>query len=41
MRLQENKGGGITIELKDMNKADHDEAEQARKTAALKKGLSD
>jgi len=31
----------VTIELKDMKKADHDEAEQARKTAALKKGLSD
>ena len=31
----------VTIELKDMKKADHDEAEQARKAAALKKGLSD
>jgi len=31
----------VTIELKEMKKADHDEAEQARKAAALKKGLSD
>ncbi|MBM4294871.1 MAG: arylsulfatase [Deltaproteobacteria bacterium] len=31
----------VTIELKDMKKADHDEAVQARKAAALKKGLSD
>jgi hypothetical protein len=31
----------VTIELKDMKKADHEEAEQARKTTALKKGLSD
>jgi arylsulfatase A-like enzyme len=31
----------VTIQLEDMKKADHDEAEQARKTAALKKGLSD
>ncbi len=31
----------VTIELKDMKKADHDEAEQARKAVALKKGLSD
>jgi arylsulfatase A-like enzyme len=31
----------VTIELKDMKKADHDDAEHARKAAALKKGLSD
>jgi arylsulfatase len=31
----------VTIELKDMKKADHDEAEQARKAVVLKKGLSD
>ena len=31
----------VTIELKDMKKADRDDEEQARKAAALKKGLSD
>ncbi|MCL4504169.1 MAG: arylsulfatase [Deltaproteobacteria bacterium] len=31
----------VTIELQEMKKADQDEAEQARKTTALKKGLSD
>ena len=31
----------VTIELKEMKKADRDDAEQARKAAALKKGLSD
>jgi arylsulfatase A-like enzyme len=31
----------VTIELQDMKKADRDEVEQARKAAALKKGLSD
>jgi arylsulfatase len=31
----------VTIELKGTTKADHEAAEQARKTAALKKGLSD
>jgi arylsulfatase A-like enzyme len=31
----------VTIELKEMNKADRDDAEQGRKAAALKKGLSD
>ena len=31
----------VTIELKEMKKADSDDAEQARKAAALKKGLSD
>lgn len=31
----------VTIELKDMKKADRDDAEHARKAAALKKGLSD
>ncbi|HEX3163350.1 MAG TPA: arylsulfatase [Pseudolabrys sp.] len=35
------KIAGVTIELKDMKKADRDDAEQARKAAALKKGLSD
>jgi arylsulfatase len=33
--------GKVTIELQDMKKADRDGAEQARKAAALKKGLSD
>src|SRR3989442_7842954 len=31
----------VTIELKEMKTADHDEAEQARKIARLKKALSD
>jgi len=31
----------VTIELKEMTKAESDDAEQARKAAALKKGLSD
>ena len=31
----------VTIELKEMKKADRDEAEEARKLATLKKGLSD
>jgi hypothetical protein len=31
----------VTIELKEMKKADRDDAEQARKAAALKKGLAD
>jgi hypothetical protein len=31
----------VTIELKEMKKADHDDAAQARKAAVLKKGLSD
>jgi len=31
----------VTIELKEMKTADHDEAEHARKTAALKKAMSD
>jgi arylsulfatase len=31
----------VTIALKEMKKADNDEAEQARKAVALKKGLSD
>ena len=31
----------VTVELKEMKKADLDEAEKARKAAALKKGLSD
>jgi len=31
----------VTIELKDMKKADRDDAEQARKAAALKKGMAD
>jgi arylsulfatase len=31
----------VTIELLEMKKADHDDAVQARKAAALKKGLSD
>ena len=31
----------VTIELKEMKKADRDEAEQARKAAVLKKGLAD
>jgi hypothetical protein len=35
------KIGKVTIELKKMKKADHDEAEEARKLATLKKGLSD
>jgi arylsulfatase len=32
---------GVTVELMEMKKADRDDAEQARKAAALKKGLSD
>jgi arylsulfatase A-like enzyme len=35
------KIGKVTIDLKDMKKADRDDAEQARKAAALKKGLAD
>ena len=35
------KIASVTIELKEMKKADRDDAEQARKAAALKKGLSD
>ncbi len=31
----------VIIELKEMKKADNDSAEQARKAAALKKGLAD
>ena len=31
----------VTIELKEMKTADHDEAEQAHKVAALKRALSD
>jgi hypothetical protein len=31
----------VTIELKEMKKTDLDDAMQARKAAALKKGLSD
>jgi arylsulfatase A-like enzyme len=31
----------VTIELKEVRKADNDDAEQARKAAALKKGLAD
>jgi arylsulfatase len=31
----------VTIELKDMKKADRDEAERVRREKALKKGLSD
>ena len=31
----------VTIDLKDMKKADSDDAERSRKAAALKKGLSD
>jgi hypothetical protein len=31
----------VTIELKEMKKTDLDDAVQARKAAALKKGLSD
>jgi hypothetical protein len=31
----------VTIELKEMKKADRDDAEQARKAAVLKKGLAD
>jgi hypothetical protein len=31
----------VTIELKEMKKADRDDAERARKAAALKKGLAD
>jgi len=31
----------VTIELKEMKTADHDEAEQAHKVAVLKKALSD
>ena len=35
------KIAGVTIELKEMKKTDLDDAAQARKAAALKKGLSD
>ena len=35
------KIAAVTIELKDVKKADSDDAEQARKGAALKKGMSD
>jgi arylsulfatase A-like enzyme len=35
------KIAAVTIELKEMKRADNDDAEQARKAAALKKGLSD
>jgi arylsulfatase len=35
------KIASVTIELKEVKTADHDEAEQARKGAALKKALSD
>jgi arylsulfatase A-like enzyme len=35
------KIAAVTIELKEMKKADRDDAEHARKAAALKKGLSD
>jgi len=35
------KIAAVTVELKAMKKADNDDAEQARKAAALKKGLSD
>jgi len=35
------KIAGVTIELKEMKKADRDDAAQARKAAALKKGLAD
>jgi arylsulfatase len=35
------KIGGVTIELKEMKKADGDDPAQARKAAAVKKGLSD
>jgi arylsulfatase len=31
----------VTIDLKEVKTADHDEAEHARKTAALKKALAD
>jgi hypothetical protein len=31
----------VTIELKEMKKADRDDATQARRAAALKKGLAD
>jgi arylsulfatase len=31
----------VTIELKEMKKTDYDQAEQARKAAGLKRGLSD
>lgn len=31
----------VTIELKEMKKADRDDAERARKAAMLKKGLAD
>ena len=31
----------VTIELKQMKKADNEDVEQARKAAALKKGLAD
>jgi hypothetical protein len=35
------KIAAVTIELKEMKKADHDDATQARKAAALKKGPAD
>jgi hypothetical protein len=35
------KIGKVTIELKDVKTADHDEAEQARWVATLKKALAD
>ena len=35
------KIASVTIELKDVKTADHEEAEQARKVARLKKGLAD
>ena len=35
------KIGQVTIELKEMKKADSEEAVQGRKAAVLKKGLSD
>ena len=35
------KIGQVTIELKEMKKADSEEAVEGRKAAALKKGLSD
>ena len=35
------KIAGVTIELKEMKKTDMDDATEARKAAALKKGLSD
>jgi hypothetical protein len=31
----------VTVELKEMKKTERDDADQARKAAALKKGLSD